>query len=325
LSAGDIAWLCPSSSFATQSAGSTLITPHSGLSNVTINGENTGTIENTANGDGLANQHISIGVYAATCTNCIIENLAIANIYVAIQNYSSPLGGTATQMNAIVYGGQNITMSGNTIHDCGWCLYTNYGSGDTNAQIFNNYIYNWDHAAAYATGSAVSCTAPCLIMHDNQFGSNLNWETSGCVYHLDGLHTYGVSGSTMNGVYIYNNWFHGTLSGACSSGFLFMEQGSPSMSNASNTYIWNNVFDASQADGVNANGWVGIFSGLSGVTQVYNNTLVCPNFMDSTVGWSIQQQGAAMTFENNVEQACPQGINIGTFSGGSTATIEVCI
>jgi hypothetical protein len=294
----------------------------SGRSWITVNGEATGTIENTANGDSLANQQISILISASPCSNCIIENLALSNSYVAVQNFATPLGGNVTQINAITTSGQNVSISGNTFLNCAWCILDFYGNGDTNHQIFNNSFTNWDHATAFAASGTSACSSPCLLLHDNQYGSNLNWETAGCVYHLDGLHTYGIAGSSMAGVYIYNNYFTGTLSGACSSGFIFMEQGSPNMSNASNVGLWNNVFDASGADGVNPNGWVGMFSGLSGTTIIANNTLICPSSTDSgTVGWGIQQQGATLTFENNVENKCPQGNNI-NLTGGSTMTAD---
>lgn len=280
------------------------------------------TITNSANGDGLANQQISVGINAYACHNCIIEGAIISNIYVAIQNYSSPLGGTAAQMNAITYSGQNGILRNNSIDDCGWCLYANYANGDTNLQIYGNDISNWGHAAMFATGGANSCSAPCLLFHDNNIHDNVNWEAAGCPYHNDGLHTFGTTGSTMSGIYFYNNWFHGVLSGACSSGFLFMEQGSgagSTPSHASDVYIWNNVFDASQANGVNPNGWMGAFSAESGVLQIYNNTIKGPSPTDATVCYNVAAQGANITFENNVSLDCSQAQNINKGSGTLTA------
>jgi hypothetical protein len=351
LSAGDIAYICGT---ITGTTNTTILTPHNGgssgnpivlnfdtgailqeaycsgssgcinlngLSFVTINGQNTGTIQNTANGDGLANQQISIGIYGNNCTNCTVENLTIANIYIAIKNFGSPLGGAMTQMNAIYMSGSNWLVTGNTIHDCGWCLYNIYANGDTNTQITSNEIYHWDHAIMYATSAANACTAPCLFLTGNKIHDNINFETAGCVYHLDGLHTFGTTGSTMNGMYISNNYWYGSLSGACSSGFIFMEQGSSTPSHARNTYVWDNVFDATNADGVNPNGWVGLYSGEAGVTQGYNNTLLCPSSTDGgTVGWGIQQQGANTTFENNLENKCPQGNAI--IKGSGTLTVD---
>lgn len=284
-----------------------------------LNGTN-GTITNSANGDGLANQQISRMISANGCSGCTIENWTITNNYVAIQNFGSPLGGTATQMNAIAFNGQNVVVSGNTISDCGWCLYDSYAASDTNHQVFNNTVTNWDHAMMFATGGANACSAPCLFFHDNNIGSNVNWETSGCVYHLDGLHAFGTTGSTMNGQYIYNNWFHGTLAGACSSGFLFSETGT-SQAGASNTYVWNNVFDASQADSANANGWIGWFSGAGGTTQFYNNYVSGPQVSDATVCWNIAVQSTTtLLIENNVVRKCSQGPNLSYGSG--TYTID---
>lgn len=294
----------------------------SGRSWITINGENVGVVQNTANGDSLANQQISILINASPCANCIIENFAnLANDYVAVKNFATPIGGPATQMNAITISGSNTTISGNVIHDCGWCILAFYGSGDTNYQIFGNTITNWDHGVAFATSGANACTTPCLLFHDNQYGGNINWETSGCVYHLDGIHTFGATGSTMDGIYGYNNYFKGSLSGACSSGFVFMEQGVSTPSHARNVHWGNNVFDASAADGVNPNGWVGLFSGEAGTTEAYDNTLKCPSSTDGgTVGWGIQQQGANIIFEDNVENLCPQGNNLK--QGAGTLTMD---
>ena len=294
-----------------------------GRSWITINGQSTGTVENTTNGDGLADQQASIGLYGYQCNNCVVENLTIANIYIAIKNYSSPLGGLMTSMNAIYLSGQNWTISGNTIHDCGWCIYDIYQNGDTNTVVSANYIYNWDHGMMFATGGANACTAPCLLLHDNQFGANINFETSGCTYHLDGLHTFGTTGSSMDGVYIYNNYFFGSLSGACSSGFIFIEGGGSSTpSNLKNLYFWNNVGDATGADSANANGWFGLFSADQSM-GVYNNTLLYNNTQDLTVCWSVGGASGGnvvnnLTFEGNVVNGCNVAMSVpqtGALSG----------
>jgi hypothetical protein len=295
----------------------------SGLSYVTVDGQNTGIIQNTGNGDGLANRQISMGISGKACNNCTVENLTIANIYIALKNYSNPLGGSATQMNAIYMTGSNWTLSGNTIHDCGWCIYIPYGPGDTNYQLSSNDIYNWDHAIMFAAPGAISCAAPCLLLHDNQIHDNINWETSGCVYHLDGLHTFGTSGSSMDGVYIYNNYFFGSLSGGCSSGFIFIEGGGSSTpSNLKNLYFWNNVGDATEADSANANGWFGLFSASASMTVV-NNTLLYNNTNDMTECYAIGGATGGnvvnnLTFENNVVNGCNLAIYIPELTGTTT-------
>jgi len=314
-------------------AGTTLSAPYwsasngainiSGRNYVTVNGQNTGIVQNTANGDGMANRQISMGISAKACNNCTVENLTIANIYVAIKNYSNPLGGPATQMNAIYMTGSNWTLSGNTIHDCGWCIYIPYGSGDTNYQLSSNNIYNWDHAIMFAAPGAISCIAPCLLLHDNQIHDNINWETAGCVYHLDGLHTFGTAGSSMDGVYIYNNYFFGSLAGGCSSGFIFIEGGGSSTpSNIKNLYFFNNVGDATGADSANANGWYGLFSASSSML-VANNTLLYNNTGDMTECYSIGGKTGGnvvnnLTFENNVINGCNVAIYVPELTGTTT-------
>ncbi len=287
-----------------------------GHSFLVINGGTNGIIQNTANGDQLANRSISILIYAGSCQNCTIQNLNLANDYVAVQNQST-LGGPSTQMNAIYFSGSNWTINNNIIHDCGWCLYNVYGNGDNNIQVYNNNIYNWDHAYMFATAGPNQ--ASNFFFYNNQVHDNVNWETPGCIYHLDGIHFFGTAGSSMSGQYVYNNYFYGNLSGGCSSGFIFMEGGSSTPSNASNTYIWNNIFDASGADGVNPNGWVGVFSGVSGTTQLYNNYIAGPSSSDTTNCYNVGSVNN-LVFENNAAYHCTLGNNIGSLTG--TATVD---
>jgi hypothetical protein len=284
-----------------------------GKNYITINGGTNGIIQNTANGDKLANQQISTLIYATGCSNCTVENLTLANDYVAVQNQST-LGGTMTQMNAIVFSGSNWVISGNIVHDCGWCLYNNYGNGDANIQIYNNEIYNWDHAYMLATAAASSLNG--FYFHDNNIHDNVNFETPSCIYHLDGIHFFGTNGSSMDQIYVYNNWWHGALSGACSSGFLFAEStASSTPAHILNSYWWNNVFDATGADGMNPNGWVGIFSSSASITFI-NNTLLYNNTSDGTNCYNI---GSAnnLTFQDNTVNGCTYAVNLGSLTGAN--------
>jgi hypothetical protein len=288
-----------------------------GRSNVVVDGGTNGIIQNTANGDSLANRQITSLIYALTCNSCAIRNLTLANAYVAVRNQST-LGGPMTQMTAVIFSGSNWTISGNTIHDCGWCLLNTYGNGDANLNIHHNDIYNWDHAYTFATSGPNAGSN--LQFHDNRIHDNLNFETQGCMYHLDGMHFFGTSGSSMSGIYVYNNYFYGTLS-SCSTGFIFMEGGSGTPSHASNTYWWNNVFDATGTDGPNPNGWVGIFSGDNGVTQFVNNTFIYTNAADNTNCYNIGSVNN-LTFQGNVVNGCNVGVNLGSLSNTPASQID---
>ena len=288
-----------------------------GRSNVVVDGGNNGIIQNTANGDQLANRQISSLVYALNCNACAVRNLTLANVYVAVRNQST-LGGAMTQMTAITFSGSNWTISGNTIHDCGWCLLDPYGNGDSNISVHHNDIYNWDHGFTFATTGANSGSN--LFFHDNKLHDNLNFETQGCMYHLDGMHFFGTSGSSMSGIYVYNNYFYGALS-TCSTGFIFMEGGSGTPSHASNTYWWNNVFDATGADGMVSNGWVGIFSGEKGVTQFVNNTFLYSNAADNTNCYNIGSV-TNLTFQGNVVNGCNIAVNLGSLSSTPASQVD---
>lgn len=285
---------------------------------ITIDGGANGIIQNTANGDLLANRQITTLVYAMSCTNCTVRNLTLANAYVTVKNQST-LGGPMTQMAAVVLSGSNWVINNNKIHDCGWCLYNIYGNGDTNINVYQNDIANWDHAYMFATSGANHGSN--FQFHDNKVHDNINFETPDCKYHLDGIHFFGTSGSSMSEIYVYNNYFYGALSGACSSGFIFMEGGTGTPSHASNSYFWNNVFDATGSDGVNPNGWVGIFSGDSGETFVTHNTLLYKNSVDSTNCFNVGSVNN-LTFKGNVVNGCTIAANIGSLKNTPASQID---
>lgn len=286
-------------------------------SNVAVDGGSNGIIQNTANGDQLANRQITSLIYAINCSACSIRNLTLANAYVAVQGVST-LGGAMTQMTAVTFSGSNWTITGNVIHDCGWCLLDTYGNGDTNINIHHNDIYHWDHGYTFATSGANAGTN--LFFHDNKLHDNVNFETSGCMYHLDGLHFFGTTGSSMSGIYVYNNYFYGALT-YCTNGFIFMEGGTGTPSHASNSFFWNNVFDATGSNGMNPNGWVGIFSGDKGATQFVQNTLLYNNSADTTNCYNIGSI-SNLTFQGNVVNGCNIAVNLGSLTNTPASQID---
>jgi hypothetical protein len=294
-----------------------------------------GTIQNTANGEGLANRQTSQLIQANGCNNCTIKNIILANDFVTLKNTPNPLGGAATQMNAIAFNGSNWNISNNVIHDCGWCLYDVYSNGDTNIQVFDNEIYNWDHAFMFATSGANSATG--FYFYNNKVHDNAVWEntisggsSSDCPYHLDGIHFFGSSGSSMDQIYVYDNWWYGALSGPCSSGFLFSETGA-TPANIKNMTIWNNLFDAtgSTHSGVagcpgpcgNQNGWLGLFSGSVSL-NIYSNTMLYNNTNDGTECFKAGGTAGVgdLNFENNVINGCNVAINL--LPGTGTGTVD---
>jgi len=273
---------------------------------ITVDGGSNGLIQNTANGDGLGNQRDSEAIEASSCNSCTIQNLSIQNVYVHPANGTGSID--QTQMRCISFSGSNWNIKNNTMHDVGWCLFQAYKNGDTNTTISGNNIYNFDHGWMLATSSANSYTN--AFFHDNQVHDTAAWDASGCPYHHDGIHTFGTNGSSMSGIYVYNNYFYGNW-GTCPTGFVFVEGGASSTpSHMQSSGWWNNVAIVNTASPiVNTNGWVDIASGESGSQYVFSNTIIGPNNSDNTL--CIGMQGlSGLTFEGNTVNNCGDPVGI---------------
>jgi hypothetical protein len=295
-----------------------------------------GTIQNTANGEGLANRQITTQIYAANCNNCVIKNWVLANAFINVRNTQTPIGGAVTQMSAITYTGQNGLITNNYIHDCGWCILDNYGNGDTGLEFSLNKIFNYNHGLMLAASSAVAATNPALRFHDNQLLDNLIWETivnpataTSCTYHLDGIHMFGVAGSSIDGVYVYNNYFGGLVS-ACFTSFVFAEGGGSS-SHVVNSAFWNNIFDATLSNQITlggagcsncgvSDGWVGLFSSSSSI-KFLQNTFLFANRNDGTQGWNIGSV-TNLLFQGNVSNGAVAGNNIGNLTSTPVSQVN---
>ena len=272
---------------------------------MTVDGGTNGVIQNTANGSLLANQQLSTAIDAYSCVTCTVKNLHISNIYVHSGSENTI---DETQERAIAFTGQHWNVNGNVMHDCGWCIFSAYFNGDTDITISNNNISNMGHAIMYATGAAN--TATNIFITGNQFHDSTTWDTPGCSYHQDGMHFFGVAGSSMNGVYVSNNYFYGNW-GTCPTGWIFVEaSGAGTPANMSNSYWWNNVgIVSSSSPIVNTNGWFNISSGVSGVTQVINNTIIGPKSTDNTLCFTLMGI-TGLTFQNNTIQSCGDPVRI---------------
>ncbi|HZR56645.1 MAG TPA: hypothetical protein VFA74_07220 [Terriglobales bacterium] len=278
---------------------------------VIIDGGSNGILRNTANGEAYASQQDSTGVDAYSCQNCTVSNLSILNIFVK-SNFNDTSVDQA-QMRAIAMTGSHWVVSGNTIKNCGWCLFDAYNNGDTDIEIYGNDMSGFAHALMFATSAAHAAVNPALLFHDNRLHDTNVWDTAGCGYHIDGVHFFGTAGSSMDGVYMYNNQFAGNW-GACPTGFVFDEGGGSSTpAHMKNFGYWNNVHILSGSLGttteVNTNGWVDIASGDSGTQQIYNNTFIGPNNTDNTLCLGLENL-SGVSYENNTFTNCGDPVNI---------------
>jgi len=286
-----------------------------GLRNYTVDGQRTGTIQNTANGTGLQYDKQTEAIEGYNCDGCTVESLTISNMYV----HSSPSdkSADASAQRCISISGSDWLIQNNVMHDSGWCLFQNFKNGDGNVVIKRNTIYHVDHGWMLASQVAGGNSGPFTFRNNTVYGY-ANWDTGKAdVYHHDGIHCFT---SQTNGtpahirlLAIYDNLFKGPV-GQNVTAHIFLEGGSgagatPCSDTSSEVLLYNNVF---LGDQVIYNGLVSLNTGdytPGNGGGVFNNTFVSTN--SGNGGVCFGAGGASMTFENNVLSGCDQLMSIG--------------
>ena len=256
-----------------------------------------GVIRATANGSTLANQQKSLAINAGGCSNCEFRNLTIANMYV----HSSASDTTNLFNDGCIFinGSQsNVSIHDNIMHDVHWCITYFFGVGDTNIRVYNNEIYNVDHAIAI--GGQKSDSASNVQVYGNRIHDYANWDTGSANYfHHDGIHVYGSGSSKVSNLAIYNNEFRGAV-GANITGHIFIQ----ATAGSSNLAIYNNVF---VADTVIYNGIVDVASGDN--DAIYNNTFIS-KASGRAVCYVSNMHLSEEHFQNNVMSGCHMLISV---------------
>ncbi len=283
-----------------------------GGSYITVNGGANGTIEATANGTGLSYQQDGgIGLCSGSAvSNVTVENLTVSNIYQhtctePVSNCTDS-GGQDTY-GIQLFGGSNLTVNNNTVHDMKWAIFFEYGYGYTTSTGFlayNNTIYNMDHGVVFGDYGFNACSGNAILsssnsssaIYDNDFSAMQPWDAVGDVNHHDATHLWancaGASSSEYTGVSVYSNYFHGDA-GATDNTIFGME------SYGYSNFEFNNVVNVSGYSAC-ASGAIGIWTGTgiaSSNQHVFNNTISpttnCPASVDF-------EETAGDVFENNL-------------------------
>jgi len=283
-----------------------------GLSYYTIDGRNTGAIENTANGTALSNQQPTEAIEGFECNHCTVENLTIANMYV--HSAASDTTANAAAQRCISISGSDWLIRNNVMHDSGWCLYNNFENGDGGVVIEGNTIYNMDHGWMLASQVSGGSSGPFIFDHNTVYGY-ASWDTgSADVYHHDGIHcfTSGTQGAPahIGLLAIYDNLFKGPI-GQNVTAHIFIEGGAgtrstPCADSTSGIAVYNNVAVGDQPD---PDGLFGLFSGNFTAAHgggVYNNTLISTAGTGAGVCFSANSDVSGMTFQNNALSGCNQ-------------------
>ena len=218
-----------------------------------------------------------------------------------------------------------ITITGNLIHDCGWCLNGGPSSSapTSTVTVANNQIYNMAHGLGMGNQNGTSgCASGCIVegpvyFYNNNVHDMANWDTTSNSYHLDGIHLWAYcsdgssycSGTYWNNVYVYNNWFHGDP-GANFNSWVFQEE------NWHNSWAFNNVFDVSARSLSSGAGPVY----ARGSTIGYANNTFLGNSTQSVT--NLNMGGPAITNQNNANCTGQLiGIAAADESGNNATTI----
>jgi hypothetical protein len=297
-----------------------------GQTSITVDGGTNGIIQNTANGDQLANQDgESEFVYCATnCPNMTVKNLNLLNQYIKVQGINPNSGGGTSQCGtghnltcpfvdteAIGCAGNNCTVTGNTITNTA----TGVGANGGNTLIFAfNKIQNTNHGFSGGTSSAALTG---WLLHDNEIVDQAVYDDScspNACYHHDPIIiiTQGGAGTGVTAK-IYNNYIHGVLSQVSplshTTGCIFYQDAAGGASAIITQF--NNICSLAAGDtGVASTMFFGSFGGIVSV----NNTALAAPGSGGTCLEGMNQ--ANNTIENNV---CQTPGNSTTLEGtGST-------
>lgn len=332
LSAGDITYLCGT---FTGTAGQTLLTiPSSGSSGnniilrfdtgtalnapywgangaiycsgqqyITIDGQNTGSISNTANGTSLTYHQASNGVNAVNCPYVTVQNLTVSGIYI---NQGSSSGATDTNgLNTadINFAGTStgVTITGNTVSSAkiGISVQPDPNLDASNVTIANNNISDMDWGVVVGGGDAGD-TMTNIVISGNTITNWTNWQFPTSAYHQDGVILYNQGSSNIETVTLYNNYIYGDLGVGSPTGFIYC-------STSTSCQLYNNLLVNT---GHNIYGIAWINNPNCG-NHVYNNTIVgLSGDFGVTIGnLTCPSSLGKMVLENNIVSGPGVGIN----------------
>ena len=272
----------------------------------------TGIIEATANGSGLANQSFTSQAFI-NCNGCHdieIRNLIIRNLYqhTSMTDTTMSIDAYAFTFECLIGSGCGtgpISIHDSTIHDNGNAIDLDR-TVDSTINIYNNDFYrnNW------AIGNSGNGTRTVNI-HDNHIHDASNWDTSNDFFHHNGLHNFMNVATDSLALNFYNNLIDGNWGNCCTTATsLFTEVDSPN-----NFNVFNNVtiqYPGNLAPAYDYQATGGVFANNTsiGVATTPSNTNAVQIYAATT----------GVAFENNVIQGYGQYLYIQ--AGASFTTFD---
>ncbi len=283
--------------------------------NIIIDG-NGGIIENTDNGiSGYTYDEGTAGVVVDRGNNIEIKNLKVRNLYIKQHYTVHSCSGESRKDSAglAVFGGSNIKIHDNNVTEvANGILYAhNLGNSATysDIQIYNNITTrtNWGLALGI-NGSGDVVNNVKVYNNDVTIGSNFECGTVDIGYHMNGLIIYGDSTGTLDGIDIYNNYFHGedTPDGdwTC-TGFIYQ-----TVVITTGERIYNNLFNGVSGNPSNAYIQIGHSPTAVSTTDplIANNTIV--GYGQAGRGIAHYKDNGNATIRNNIIMNTGLGLHI---------------
>lgn len=273
----------------------------------TVDGQNTGIIQNIGNGSpgqttclsGCTVNQNSVGLWISNAIGITVQSLTIRNIYMDLNGAGSwsDAGYTAD----VWVGGpsSSIVIKSSTLNDAHTGIWAGFDNGNlTGFTIANNAIAHHAWCVSWANGTASSSTTSTGSIYGNSIGNFNDWNLSGnSGWHTDGIITYTYNTVTFNPV-IYNNNFYGDLDGGTGAGTAHISVGTNYGAVSSGTgtgTVFNNVIDMTGNTHCAAALWdqgVGV--------RFYNNTIVGPPTCSTGSSIGLVISGDSASLENNI-------------------------
>lgn len=273
---------------------------------ITIEG-NSGIIEETANGTGLANQHDNQGITLTTCGDVIVRNLIITNIFRRTAGDSDSTGrGNCIQVNSCT----NTTISGCDLSHAAVCLYFTYGvtSNLRNFAAFNNNLTrcNWGFGGG---DTADGAQADGVYFTNNIVQNYREWDNPTGNFHHNCVFPFASQGSSSRllNMVVANNQFGPEVNNdGFATSYLFFE------GYLSAPLVFNNLFTNSASSTAPAQAYFydKPVSAFSRSTKFFNNTIV-----------GRSQQGTALDLEEDGAQVTNNlilSVSSAIYNAGST-------
>jgi pectate lyase len=280
---------------------------------VTVDGGSDGVIENTNRGAKKEkNESPTTGVGGTSSKHVTVENLEIANLYVAEEGESSPIGNTEIRGIFFREGEpENLTIKNDVVHDTGWAINVTVNGKSKDIYIEHNTLYHDSHGISPTGSSEGGNVGPVDIAY-NHFYEDGVWASNPGLNHMDGIHCYtgdkgdGSKGLHWNGLYIYDNLI--TMEGeygVTAPVYLEGSSGPQCGDSTSNFWIFNNVFTGKGAGPKFALN-NGLLSPYSGEEHIYNNTFIGNKTSEGSCIpiKNPSSEAANITLENNILTTC---------------------